>query len=121
MYREGQITQAVSCYQNSIELNPNLGTVYYNLSVALKCLGRLDEAVIYHYKAEEIWSDKNKTQNNDNFKVSMNSRISAKLEIKNQNGHQPSVAEIKQEIWSDKNQNWNNFKVDMNSYMEVKQ
>ncbi|MCL2934819.1 MAG: tetratricopeptide repeat protein, partial [Trichodesmium sp. MAG_R03] len=97
LYREGQITQAVSCYQKSIELNPNLGTVYYNLSVALKCLGRLDEGVIYHHKAKEIWAEKNKTQNKNNFKVSMNSRISAKLEIKNQNGHQPSTKKIKQE------------------------
>merc|ERR1711872_1208033 len=48
LYEKGRITQAVFCYQNSIELNPNLGCVYYNLSVALRCLGRLDEAVTYH-------------------------------------------------------------------------
>ncbi|MEM1170392.1 MAG: tetratricopeptide repeat protein [Cyanobacteria bacterium P01_H01_bin.35] len=95
LYRQGQITQAVSCYQNSIKLNPNFPTAYYNLSVALKHLGKLDEAIIYHNKAKEIWADKN--QNQDNLKVEMNSRISAKLEIKHENGHQSNVAEIKQE------------------------
>ena len=95
LYRQGQITQAVSCYQNSIKLNPNFPTVYYNLSVALKHLGRLDEAVIYHQKAQEIWGDKNQEQ--ENLKVEMNSRISTKLEIQHQNGHKPSAAEIKLE------------------------
>ena len=95
LYRQGQITQAVSCYQNSIELNSNFPTVYYNLSVALKHIGRLDEAVIYHQKAKEIWADKNQNQNN--LKVEMNSRISTKLKIQHQNGHQPNVAEIKLE------------------------
>ena len=95
LYQQRQITQAVSCYQNSIKLNPNFATVYYNLSVALKHLGRLDEAVIYHHKAKEIWADKN--QDIDNLKVEMTSRISAKLEIPHQNLYQPNVAEIKLE------------------------
>jgi len=95
LYRQGQITQAVSCYQNSIKLNPNFATVYYNLSVALKHLGRLDQAVIYHQKFKEIWGDKNQVA--DNLKVEMNSRISTKLEIPHQNGHQRNVSEIELE------------------------
>ncbi|NEQ35822.1 MAG: tetratricopeptide repeat protein [Okeania sp. SIO3I5] len=92
LYRQGEITKAVSCYQNSIKLNPNFPTVYYNLSVALKHLGRLDEAISYHQKAKEILADKNQDQ--DNLKVEMNSRILTKLEIQHQNGNQPSAAEI---------------------------
>ncbi|MDE5080077.1 MAG: tetratricopeptide repeat protein, partial [Trichodesmium sp. St18_bin1] len=110
LYEKGRITQAVFCYQNSIELNPNLGSVYYNLSVALRCLGRLDEAVTYYHKAREIWAYKN--QNQDNLKVDINSSISANLEVKYQNGHQLNAAEIKREIWVEKNQNQNNLKVD---------
>ena len=115
LYEKGRITQAVFCYQNSIELNPNLGCVYYNLSVALRCLGRLDEAVTYHHKAREIWADKN--QNQDNLKVDINSSISANLEVKYQNGHQLNAAEIKREIWVRKNQSQNNLKVDTNSHI----
>ena len=95
LYRQDQITQAVSCYQNSIELNPNFATVYYNISVALKRLGRLDEAVSYYHKAKKIWADKNQNQNNS--KVEINSPISTKLEVQHQNSNQLNTAEIKPE------------------------
>ena len=118
LYEKGKIAQAVSCYQNSIELNPNLGTVYYNLSVGLKCLGRWDEAVIYYHKAKEIWADKNQNQNN--LKGDMNSDISAKLEAEYENGHQLNSAKIKDKVGADKNQNQKNLKGDVNSNISAK-
>ena len=118
LYEKGKIAQAVSCYQNSIELNPNLGTVYYNLSLGLKCLGRWDEAVIYYHKAKEIWADKNQNQNN--LKGDMNYDISAKLEAEYENGYQLNSAEIKDKVGENKNQNQNNLKVDMNSDISAK-
>ncbi len=95
LYKQGQITQAVSCYHHAIELNPNFATAYYNLSFALKRLGKLDRAVIYHHKAKKIWGEKNQIQTN--CKADVNSHISPKVEIKHQNNRQPNVTKIKQE------------------------
>ncbi|MDJ0554114.1 MAG: tetratricopeptide repeat protein [Microcoleaceae cyanobacterium MO_207.B10] len=91
LYKQGQITQAVSCYNHSIKLDPNLATAYYNLSVALKRLGRPDEAVIYHHKAKKIWENKNSNQS------ILNSHSSPKVEIKHQNDYQQNATEINQE------------------------
>ncbi|MEG4577250.1 tetratricopeptide repeat protein [Microcoleus sp. N3A4] len=46
LFKQGQITQAIACYQRAIELNPNLNPAYQNLATALKKQGKLNEAAV---------------------------------------------------------------------------
>ncbi|MGB3512048.1 MAG: tetratricopeptide repeat protein [Microcoleaceae cyanobacterium] len=95
LYKQGQITQAISCYHHAIKLNHTFATAYYNLSVALKRLGKLDESAIYRHQAKEIWGDKNGnqfTQNQTNIKPALNSQPPQK-----QNGHLPNTTKINPE------------------------
>ena len=93
LYKQGQITQAISCYHHAIELNPNYATAFYNLSVALKRLGRLGEAVIYSDKAQEIWGDKNHQNNKADVQ-----KAQPEVEKKEQNVPQSNATEIAPEI-----------------------
>ena len=112
LYKQGQITQAVSCYHHTIKLNPNFPTAYYNLSVALKRLGRLDEAVIYYRKAKQIWGEsvdtqiprqeENQTtylstQNQTQPRTNLTENSAPKVDIPQQNGRQANAPEINPE------------------------
>ncbi|MDC0837010.1 tetratricopeptide repeat protein [Limnoraphis robusta] len=54
LMQQGMAAEAQACYQNAINLNPNLAAAYQNLGEALKQQGKLQEAATYFRKAIEL-------------------------------------------------------------------
>jgi tetratricopeptide (TPR) repeat protein len=51
---QGQLTQAIACYQQAVQLNPNLFGAYPNLAEALRRQGRFQEATQYYRQAIQL-------------------------------------------------------------------
>ncbi len=51
---QGQLTQAIACYQQAVKLNPNLFGAYPNLAEALRRQGRFQEATQYYRQAIQL-------------------------------------------------------------------
>lgn len=70
LLQQGNIEEAIACYRNAIQRDPNLSSAYQSLADALKQQGKMQEATPYYRKAIELNAQQNIQQNITVFNTS---------------------------------------------------